>query len=145
MKICPSCGYEYRDEITVCPECQVTLAQDTEWERPAESALSEEAWTELEEIPPPASPEMIKDILEQNEIPCLLQGRYYGEYFSGAGERDIRIMVPASKLEEAQEIIAAFFKEAPEDIKIVSCPHCGEQIENYRIVCPKCKEPTGWD
>jgi len=148
MKICPSCGYEYRDEISVCPECQVPLSDGDAIEsisQPIPPMPAQEGWTELEGIIPPLSAEMAKDLLEQNGIPCLLQSRRTEGYLLRDLALGDKIVVPISKLEEAKEIMDAFTSKTEAQVKMRPCPHCGEMIEDYRIMCPKCEEPTGWD
>ncbi len=144
MPVCPICKSRYPEGTAVCPNCQVMLADEAQWRRPHAAEPGGEAWAELEGLDASLPPEIIKDILEQNGVPCMMRGHYYDANFRNRGDRELKLLVPASRLAEARELIEAFARAPESQPQLRACPHCGGWIEDYRIKCPNCRKPTGW-
>ena len=71
---CPKCHYEYKEEITKCPDCDVWLVKQLEVE---EDEIEYKDWIQLARINSPQRAEMLIDCFRQKGIPAVLH--------SGAG------------------------------------------------------------
>ena len=67
---CPECRAEFRDEVTTCPDCEVSLVL----ELPAEPEFSEEDLVVIKETADVAVLPVIKSLLRAAEIPFIVQG-----------------------------------------------------------------------
>ncbi len=67
---CPECRAELRDEIVVCPDCEVSLVL----ELPAEPEFSEEDLVLIRETADVAVLPVMKSVLRAAEIPFIVQG-----------------------------------------------------------------------
>lgn len=75
MPFCPSCKYEYLPGVAVCPDCNVTLV-DFLSEAAGDSADENRTDVDLVELPPFSGmvfAEMLKEIFEQEGIPCIIR------------------------------------------------------------------------
>jgi hypothetical protein len=66
MPFCPSCGYEYQNFVTKCPDCNVELV-DTLPDHNSESVQLVEIYTG-----PKMMAQMLADFLKDREIPSIL-------------------------------------------------------------------------
>jgi len=67
---CPECRAEFRDEIVVCPDCEVSLVS----ELPAEPEFAEDDLVLIRETADVAVLPVIKSLLRAAEIPFIVQG-----------------------------------------------------------------------
>ena len=67
---CPECKAEFRDEIAVCPDCEVSLVM----ELPPESEFSEQDLVLIRETADVAVLPVMKSLLRAAEIPFVVQG-----------------------------------------------------------------------
>jgi len=67
---CPECRAEFRDEITTCPDCEVSLVV----ELPAEPVFNEDDLVRVLETANVAVLPVVKSVLRAAEIPFLVQG-----------------------------------------------------------------------
>lgn len=67
---CPECRAEYRQEITLCPDCEVSLVM----ELPSEPELSEDDLVLVLETANVAVLPVVKSVLRAAEIPFMVQG-----------------------------------------------------------------------
>ena len=67
---CPECRSEFRDEIEVCPDCEIALVA----ELPPEPEFSEEDLVLIRETADVAVLPVIKSLLRAAEIPFFVQG-----------------------------------------------------------------------
>ncbi len=109
MKVCPNCKSEYQTGITLCPDCRISLSEKEESD-PIE--ISREQFDQplvlISTIQSPAVAGMVKDILEQSGILCSLRNQYFGGQRNEFVLGGIEIWVPESRVEESQQIIAAY-------------------------------------
>ena len=67
---CPECRAEFRDEIVICPDCEISLVV----ELPEEMKLSENDMILVLETADVAVLPVIKSLLRAAEIPFIVQG-----------------------------------------------------------------------
>lgn len=129
MLYCPTCGNGYEDRED-CPNCEEKLVPRFD-EQQLQSPL-----VLIDNDAPPEYSHMMKEILEQNGIFCMIKS----QYLIGKGEASdgVALLVPEVKAEEARELIAAFFKEQETEAAQKVCPECGQAMPDYKILCPNC-------
>jgi len=147
MPFCPKCRVEYRPGFTRCSDCDTDLVERLDvapsWEgaEPVELTRKQDS----------SQARLICDALLQSGVPCFLKGIEGKEilgpilgasFFDGADLNDIAILVPEDRIEEAQNILDAFFEEDSDegDIQFLECSECGCPIDEEDEVCPACGE-----
>ena len=100
MPFCPSCQREYGLEHRVCKECGADLVEALE---PGGLDLAK-----LATFPDVAEAEMIKELLEKNEIRTVLRGEVDPIGVASRAE-PTTLLVEKRDLARAQEIHEAFF------------------------------------
>jgi hypothetical protein len=70
MPVCPNCGYEYVEGVTICRDCGETLVSEKFFLRPEE--WSEDNWIVIFTSNKEYEVEMIKDNLEGADIPAAI-------------------------------------------------------------------------
>ncbi|MGD0111967.1 MAG: hypothetical protein ABSD48_08870 [Armatimonadota bacterium] len=110
MPYCPQCGFEYEEGVSRCPDCTAALRPGS----PPKPALPgpETRPVRLCTVPDVSAGEILRAILTENGIPSVLQrhGPVTGELgrvTDGLTEDYAIIMVPANRLREAMDILAA--------------------------------------
>jgi hypothetical protein len=79
---------------------------------------------------------MAKELLEQNEIFCILKESYANEV--GIKWDGLALLVPETKEHEARELLAAYFNGQDAQVSQKVCPGCGQVMPDYKIICPNC-------
>ncbi len=104
MPFCPECNYEYRLEITRCPDCGTELVE----ELPKE-LVPEVHWVRLHSLPGVIYAEMVKEVLDREEIPNLLLKDFYSSAYGAAGAglpgMEAVLLVPEEHAERAAAIL----------------------------------------
>ena len=67
---CPECRAEFRDEIAVCPDCEISLVA----ELPEEADLSEDELVLVMETADVAVLPVVKSLLRAAGVPFIVQG-----------------------------------------------------------------------
>jgi len=103
MSVCPHCRKRYEDWVKTCPECNLLLIEDSiNAER-----ISLGAFVPLKSLPSRLYAEMLKEVLEQEGIPCLVKGEDLGRMLGGGvGTCPVEIIlwVPEEDYERGLEI-----------------------------------------
>jgi hypothetical protein len=104
MPFCPKCGTEYVTEATTCSECSVLLVE--KMENPTEPI---EKWVPLQNLPGLVYAEMVKEVLDQRNIPCYIQsdiwtGAYGVKSASVVGAKCV-LFVPKEMKQIAENIL----------------------------------------
>ncbi|HXG65492.1 MAG TPA: DUF2007 domain-containing protein [Blastocatellia bacterium] len=104
---CPNCEAEYKEGITVCPDCQMELVPEL---TPA-TAIHDKSEGEpvpLQSFKTSAEAELVSNLLEQNGIRSFVQG---GEFaiIPGSFSQEVVVMVDERDLPRALEIYEAYF------------------------------------
>ena len=100
MSFCPNCRIVYDPEHRVCTKCGADLVDALE---PGGLEL-----VELAEFPDVAEAEMIKELLEKNEIRTVLRGEI-DPIGVASRAQPTTLLVEEKDLARAQEIYEAFF------------------------------------
>jgi hypothetical protein len=98
MKFCPECRQAYKDEIKTCPECQVDLVDRLE-------EFSEIEFVELTDVEGIFKANLIKDVLEDNDIECYLYSEPVHIYPVPGEGIQYTIYVNRDKLEQARSLL----------------------------------------
>lgn len=129
MPFCTKCLSEYKATITRCRDCDLDLV-------PALSEdllvpdFSQAEMVELRTFPNAAEAEMIRGVLEQNDIRSLLQGETSSAGLFPAAT-SVSLLVDERDLEQARELIEAYLDaEVVVDDSEIGQP---EEKEKYEI------------
>ncbi len=68
MPYCPLCGYEYKKEVKVCPDCQRPLVKNLE-----EKPVKDTQLVSIYSLPGLVYAEMVKEALEKAGIRCIIK------------------------------------------------------------------------
>lgn len=113
MPYCPKCGYEYRDDIESCPDCEVDLVAEPPAEIPEEYQDAE--WVELHSFSGPMYARMAIEMLQKEEIPAYTQTQFFGSAFGVGGAGYVGGATPVFVLEpdlgRAEQIIEPIIEE----------------------------------
>lgn len=111
MPYCPNCHWEYVEGSKHCSDCGSELVDELEPpERFPEEIETVECFTADDEI----EAEIVKDILHQNHIPCILTSQYSHliHPFSHIGASgQVAVLVPTAQHDEALQIIKDYQAE----------------------------------
>lgn len=110
MKYCPSCKYEYEDNIEKCSDCGTMLVSAEEFEnvkkQPDESEMTGELirmggfeWQRLTELETEKQAEQVREIMKQFTIPIEVR----------KADKDILIYVPKVQYQTALSVIHKVF------------------------------------
>lgn len=114
MSYCPECEAEYREGIVECMDCHVPLrpgAAPIEMDEDQEET-GEEREAQLVRIRVFSGPtslmqaDLAKNLLETENIPCVLPGQIMGEILPGV--ESIQMFVHESDADRADEILRAY-------------------------------------
>lgn len=100
MPYCPSCGYEFVQEKTRCPDCDEPLQANPPEELPAES------WVVLKHISMKGEGRVLRDLLISNDIPAVVEDASFD--MMPATSEDlirIRVLVKEKDLERARQLL----------------------------------------
>lgn len=107
MAFCPNCEAEYREGITVCPDCEMELVAELTPETKIHDT-SEAAPVPLQSFKTGSEAEMVRQILEQNGIRSFVEGGDFA-IIPSSFSQEIVVMVDERDLPHAIEIYEAFF------------------------------------
>ena len=133
MLYCGNCLTETTDDCTTCPECGARLKRET---KPPETR-GDDPWIALLRTKRPDSAEIIRGLLESEEIPCEVINKAISEMpVPAATSSYFEIWVPAAQAAAAR----ALLNEAREGTR--PCPACGHMSAVEEPRCEYCDAPV---
>jgi hypothetical protein len=118
MPVCPECGTENEPQAAFCLNCRTALT-DSPQEPDAAGDNAGLDLTELARFSTVAEAEMVKELLEQNEIRTVLTGET-DPIGTVSGATPIALLVEERDLQKGKELCEAYFSgsdfgEIPDD------------------------------
>jgi putative signal transducing protein len=107
MAFCPNCEAEYKEGITVCPDCQVKLVDKLTPENRVHDSSDGEP-VPLQTFKTGAEAEMVRELLNQNGIRSFVEGGDFAVIPSSFSQ-EVVVMVDERDLPHAVEIYNAYF------------------------------------
>ena len=104
MKYCPKCKSSFENEIKICPDCNMELVSKLDAE-PADN----QKWVSLSKMNSSIMADMLKEILEENNIVCLEKNDMFhsalGLEATAMAGGETEIFVPDEMLAKAKNIL----------------------------------------
>ena len=107
MAFCPNCEAEYKEGITVCPDCGIELVGELTPENKVHDT-SEGEPVALQSFKTGAEAEMVRELLEQNGIRSFVEGGDFAVIPSSFSQ-EVVVMVDERDLDRAIDIYKAYF------------------------------------
>ncbi len=107
MAFCPNCEAEYKEGITVCPDCQMKLVDELTTENRVHDSSDGEP-VALQTFKTGAEAEMVRELLNQNGIRSFVEGGDFAVIPSSFSQ-EVVVMVDERDLPHAVEIYNAYF------------------------------------
>ncbi|MBU8933584.1 MAG: hypothetical protein KOO62_06220 [candidate division Zixibacteria bacterium] len=82
MPFCPDCRYEYRFEVTVCPDCGVELVSNLP-SLVSAAVTPDESWVVVGQVGSQMKTELAKGSLDSNNIPSMVISSSFGAFGKG--------------------------------------------------------------
>src|SRR5687767_8443958 len=108
MSFCPECGSEYKAGMTRCEECNRDLVDKLTPENMVHDH-SAASMVVLRTFDNTAEAEMVKEVLEQNDLRVLLQGEGATGTLFPTPATPVNLLVDERDVERARELIDAYF------------------------------------
>ena len=112
MPFCPECGYEYNADITECFDCGADLVEKY---RTADEMYADVEWVRLYRLPGTVYAEMLKNALQNNDVPCVLLKSFFTSALVGQSTGligyDSTILVPKEHVAAAEHIARGMVEE----------------------------------
>ncbi len=102
MHICPECGYEYKDSVIKCPDCDVQLITKKQKE---EKDKRYKNWEVVYTADTNYEAEMIKANLLSADIECVILNQKDSSFQVSGDLGIVKIMVLKDKVSEALVVI----------------------------------------
>ncbi len=106
MPYCPECNYEYVEGVEQCADCLVDLVDQLPEDEEPKANFK---WLPLHPLPGPVYAEMVKEVLEKNDIPCIIKKDFlssaYGSQGTVSAGLETLIFVPEDRAKESEEIL----------------------------------------
>jgi hypothetical protein len=107
MAFCPNCEAEYREGITVCPDCQIELVDHLTPENRVHDSSDGEP-VPLQTFKTGAEAELVRQLLEQHAIRSFVEGGDFA-IIPSSFSQEVVVMVDERDLPRAVEIYNAYF------------------------------------
>jgi putative signal transducing protein len=107
MAFCPNCEAEYKEGISVCPDCNIELVEQLTPDNKVHDTSDGEP-VPLQSFKTGAEAEMVRELLEQNGIRSFVEGGDFAVIPSSFSQ-EVVVMVDERDLDRAIEIYNAYF------------------------------------
>jgi len=116
VPFCPECSFEYSDDFILCPECGTKLVEKLPTEGRIAAMSLDNSWVAVCRVHDGLSKEMIRGLLDSNNIPSMVTSSVFQPLGNGAGwaarrksqESDKEVvMVPREFKDEAELMLTA--------------------------------------
>jgi hypothetical protein len=107
MKMCPECSLELPDGIPNCPDCEVPMIDPDDVYEDCQPQPMEQRFVLLRTFPSRMSATMLKDALQHEGIPSILQSEDVGVMLGNYGSAPffpVHVLVPATRRSMASRI-----------------------------------------
>lgn len=115
MAFCPNCEAEYKEGITVCPDCNLELVAKLTPENKVHDTSHGEP-VALQTFTNSAEAEMVREVLDSNGIRSFVQGGDFAVIPSSFSQ-EVVVMVDERDLDRAVEIYEAYFDSETSDVE----------------------------
>ncbi len=112
MPICPNCGYEYVEGVTICPDCETHLVDESLFVKPED--WTEDNWEVVFTSNKIYEVEMLKDNLESAGITATILNQQDRNFPSPGDFTVIKLLVRREDLSSALEFIKELNSENDE-------------------------------
>jgi hypothetical protein len=129
MPFCPKCRFEYKPEISHCPDCDERLVSALEPEPEETDPMAAYTdWTPIARMTSPQYAEMIVEALRSKDIPAMLHdtsghfgqtGQMGTSSFRPVAGAVSALYVPGDFVEDASHEMAAILGEDWDKVKLV--------------------------
>jgi predicted ATP-dependent serine protease len=102
MRVCPECGYEYKDTVIKCPDCDEQLITKKQKE---EKEKRYKNWESVYTAGTLYEAEMIKSNLLSAAIECVILNQKDRSFQVSGDLGIVKIMVPKDKVSDALVVI----------------------------------------
>ena len=116
MPFCPKCAFDYSEDFLLCPECGVQLVKKLPTEGDTAAKSLDNSWVAVCRLHDGLSKDMIRDLLNSNNIPSIVTSSAFQPLGSGVGwiarrqpqasDKEI-VMVPREFKDEAELMLSA--------------------------------------
>jgi|ERR1044072_862605 len=113
MAFCPNCEAEYKEGITVCPDCNIELVAELTPENKVHDTSDGEP-VALRSFKNSAEAELVREMLNGNGIRSFVQGGDFAVIPSSFSQ-EVVVMVDERDLTRAIEIYEAYFDSETSD------------------------------
>ena len=119
MPFCPECAFEYNDDIAVCPECKIALA-DRPPGRIGAAVRPDTSWVKICRLDNRFVRDMVKGLLNANNIPSMFISQALQPLGTGIGwfsdpkvasDNMEIVLVPREFQDEAEVLLGAVLGE----------------------------------
>ncbi len=111
MSYCPSCKYQFEKDLKICPNCETELIEHL----PEEHEVDEK-WILLKKYHSEVEANMIKEVMENNDISCLIRFDVLHDSLLVDSSTTL-LFVSESTIEKAKKILSEMISVQKQDSK----------------------------
>ena len=129
MPFCPKCKYEYRPEVSECPDCGERLVSHLPLEpEDKDSQAKQYDWTPVARITSPQYGAMILEVLRAREIPAVLSDS--SGHFSKIGAVGTSSFQPVAGVGTTLLVPGEYIEDAAREAQII----LGDEWDHVKLI-----------